>query len=249
MSRFTNLKKYLGFSNAWKFYAQLKKGQFDHFKTPDVAHTFAMRNNPYDYATFEEVLLRKTYDIDFGFTPRFIIDGGANIGLTAAFFASRFPAAQIISLEPDKENYSLLCKNTQAYNNITALNKGVWRRSAHLLVKDIGLGNNGLMVEETPVKTDCSIEATGIAQLMQAYQWTHIDVLKLDVEGSEKEIFSDGYEAWLPKTKVLIVELHDHMKKGCSKAVFTALSHYNFSCKMAGENLVFINENFKLPAN
>lgn len=245
MSRFTNLKKHLGFSNACKFYLQLKSGRFHRLSTPAVQYPFQMRNNPYDYATFEEVLLRQTYNIDLGFTPQFIIDAGGNIGLTAAFFASRFPAARVISLEPDRENYQLLCKNTEKYTNVAALNKGVWHQSAHLVVKDIGLGNNGFIVEETPAATANSIEAVGIAPLMQEYNQTHLDVLKLDVEGSEKEIFSSGYEAWLPKTKVLIIELHDHMKKGCSKAVFSALAHYNFSCRIAGENLVFCNEDLK----
>ncbi len=243
MSRFTNLKKHLGFSNAWKFYYQLKTGQYHHFQVPDVKHPFQMRKNPYDYATFEEVLLRKTYNIDLGFIPRFIIDGGGNIGLTAAFFASRFAHARIISLEPDRENFELLYKNTQPYANVVAVNKGVWNRPAHLVVKDIGLGNNGLVVEEIAAPSAGSIEATGIAQIMQEHQQAQIDVLKLDVEGAEKEIFSSGYEAWLPYTRVLIVELHDHMKKGCSQAVFTALSHYHFSCQIAGENLVFRNEN------
>lgn len=242
MSRWTNLKKHLGFSDAWKFYYLLKTGQLHRFQTPAVKHPFQLRNNPYDYATFEEVLLRQTYNIDFGFTPRFMIDGGGNIGLTAAFFASKFPQARIISLEPDQENYELLCKNTQNYANVVVLNKGVWCQPAHLVVKDIGKGNNGLIVEEVPAPVENSIEATGIAQLMQEHEQTHIDVLKLDVEGSEKEIFSSGYTEWLPKTRVLVVELHDHMKKGCSKAVFTALSRYNFSCQIAGENLVFRNE-------
>jgi FkbM family methyltransferase len=242
MSRFTNLKKHLGFSDALRFYFQLKAGRYDHFKTPDVKHPFQMRNNPYDYATFEEVLLRKTYNIELGFTPHFIIDGGGNIGLTAAFFASKFPDARIVSLEPDEENFKLLSKNTKPYANISALQKGVWHRQTHLMVKDVGLGNNGLTVEETATPSASSIEAINIAQLMQEYNQAVIDVLKLDVEGAEKEIFSSGYEQWLPKTRVLIIELHDHMKKGCSKAVFTALSHYNFSCQVAGENLVFRNE-------
>ena len=71
--------------------------------------------------------------------------------------------------------------------------------------------------------------------------WDNCDIVKLDVEGSEKEIFSENYEGWLPKKKVLIVELHDRMKKGCRKAVFQAISRYDFSLQVAGENLVFTN--------
>jgi tRNA1(Val) A37 N6-methylase TrmN6 len=68
-----------------------------------------MRKNPYDYATFEEVLLREDYNIDFGFEPRTIIDGGANIGLTS-FFANKYPQADIVAVEPEEGNFEMLRK-------------------------------------------------------------------------------------------------------------------------------------------
>jgi hypothetical protein len=41
---------------------------------------------------------------------------------------------------------------------------------------------------------------------------------------------------------VLIVEVHDRMKKGCSKSLLNAVNSFNFSMEIAGENLVFRNE-------
>ena len=73
----------------------------------------------------------------------------------------------------------------------------------------------------------------------------HIDVLKLDIEGSEKEVFEEGYENWLPKTKLLLVELHDKMKKGCSRSVLNAVNKYDFSFDIKGENIIFTNNSFK----
>ena len=58
----------------------------------------------------------------------------------------------------------------------------------------------------------------------------------------QKEIFSNGYEEWLPKTKILIVETHDRFTKGSSKAVFTAISKYDFSCAIKGFNMIFTNQ-------
>ena len=65
---------------------------------------------------------------------------------------------------------------------------------------------------------------------------------KMDIEGSEREVFSIDAEHWLPITKCIIIELHDRMKDGCSTAVFKALSQFNFECTIKGENLVFINK-------
>jgi len=205
-----------------------------------------MRSNAYDFATFEEVILRETYNVQMDFTPRYIIDGGGNIGLTAAYFATRFPESSIITLEPDRENFSLLQKNNSLDKNITAVNSGIWWRSADLVVKDTGKGNNGFVVEEVEKTTTGSVPALSVEDIMLQQGWKHIDLLKLDVEGSEKEIFSSGYQNWLPKTRVLIVEVHDRMKKGCSRSLLNAVNSFNFSLEIAGENLVFRNE--ELPS-
>ena len=67
----------------------------------------------------------------------------------------------------------------------------------------------------------------------------------LDIEGSEKEVFSTDFENWLPKTKVIVIELHDAMKTGCSRAVFAAVNKYNFSFNFKGENIIFTNLSFE----
>ncbi|HJW18347.1 MAG TPA: FkbM family methyltransferase [Flavisolibacter sp.] len=246
MSRFSLLKKYLPLAEAVSIYRKIKSKKQEGFKVSRLRHPFSMRNNAYDFATFEEVILRETYNVQIDFTPRYIIDGGGNIGLTAAYFATRFPEASIITLEPDRENFSLLQKNTSLYKNIIPVNSGLWWRSADLIVKDTGLGNNGFVVEEVEKNTVGSVPALSIADIMLQQGWNHIDLVKLDVEGSEKEIFSSGYQNWLPKTRVLIVEVHDRMKKGCSKSLLNAVNSFNFSLEIAGENLVFRNE--ELPS-
>ena len=54
-----------------------------------------------------------------------------------------------------------------------------------------------------------------------------IDILKLDVEGAEKELFEHD-PAWLANVGVLMIELHDRFKPGCSKALYSALVRHDF---------------------
>lgn len=241
MSRFNTLLRHLSFPEALSIYLKVKRHQQEGLRISSLKQPFTLRDNPYDYATFEEVLVRQTYQINLGFSPARIIDGGGNIGLTAAYFASRYPAAQIVTVEPDPNNFELLKKNTAAYPNVTALNTGLWGSSASLVVRDLGLGDNGFIVKEVEASTPGSIKALSIGDIMLQQQWDSIDLLKLDVEGAEKEIFSSNTESWLPKTKVLVIELHDEMKKGASRAVFAALNQYDFSFSTAGENVIFRN--------
>jgi len=241
MSRITQLFKYLKSSEAIAIYLKLKKQDPTGIKVSFLRHPFSIRNNPYDYATFEEVILKKGYEIDLPFQPGYIIDGGGNIGLTAAYFASRYPEASVITVEPNPENFQLLQKNTAGYPNITAVQTGIWSSTAEIIIEDLQTGNNAFTVKEVDKKVAGSFSATGIRDLMDMQSWPRIDILKLDVEGAEKEIFEKNTDQWLSRTRVLIIELHDRMKPGCSAAVFDAIGRYDFSFSILGENVVFTN--------
>lgn len=243
MSRFSILNKHLSFAEALSIYFKMKTSSWDNFRIKNLAHPFSIRKNPYDFATFEEVLLKKEYDLDLSFEPLTIIDGGANIGLTSIFFANKYPKAQIISIEPEKENFELLRKNTKRYPNISLLYAGIWDHRANLEIVDAGQGNNSFTVKELPQPTEKSIRAVSIADIMEEKKWKTIDILKLDIEGSEKNVFEKNYESWLPAVKILIIELHDRMNPACSETVFKALGNYNFSKATKGENHVFVNKN------
>lgn len=245
MSRFSNLKKHLSFRETISIYLKIKSGNYDNFRLKKLQHPFSIRKNPYDYATFEEVLLREDYNIDFGFEPMTIIDGGANIGLTSIYFASKYPQAKIVSVEPDKENFFMLEKNTKPYKGISVLNAGIWNRKANLEIVDAGLGNNAFTVKEVTNDLKNSVNALSISDIIDMQQWKNADIIKLDIEGSEKNVFESGYEQWLPNVKVLIVELHDRMIKGCSETVFNAVSKYNFSGEVKGENHIFYNNDLR----
>lgn len=240
MSRFSILHKYLPFLNAWGIYRQLKGQKEVAAKLPGYARPLYFRNNPYDFATFCEVSLEEAYRNELT-TADFIIDGGGNIGLTAAYFAQQYPDATIATVEPDSGNFGMLKKNTADLPQVHPLQGGVWNKSAYLRVVDNGGGNNAFTVTEVDAPTDDSINAYSIADIMALHGRTKVDIVKLDIEGAEKQVFADGYETWLPHTRLLIVELHDRMVPGCSKAVFSAIAQYDFRLELRGENLFFYN--------
>lgn len=93
------------------------------------------------------------------------------------------------------------------------LQKGVWDKDTYLEIIDTTVSKDAFMVKESNQKSANSIEAITIDTIMQQQGWTGIDILKVDIEGSEKELFSANYQKWLPVTKVIFVEVHDGMKK------------------------------------
>jgi FkbM family methyltransferase len=237
--------KQAGLWSGLRMYIQLKIMKTGQVSVPGLKQPINLRFNTSDLSTFREIFLREEYAISLpsNIQPRVIIDAGANIGFTTLFFARQYPQAAILSLEPDAENFEYLKKNTAGYPTITPLQMALWDKNGTIEITDKGYGVRGFMVEENnQSQSSTSVPSTTLATLIQEHKITSIDIIKIDIEGSEKEVFSQDTEKWLPITQCLIIELHDRMKSGCSKAVFKVMSQYNFEFSIKGENLVFIKK-------
>ena len=108
------------------FIVRLKSGRVASIKIPGIQYPFSLRKGSSDIAIFEQVFLQGDYDIEFSFTPDVIIDAGANVGLFSIVMKSKFPAAKIICIEPDKDNCGLLRKNLAEYGNTEIVCAGLW---------------------------------------------------------------------------------------------------------------------------
>ncbi|MDR1681209.1 MAG: FkbM family methyltransferase, partial [Prevotellaceae bacterium] len=153
-----------------------------------------LRKGASDFPIFEEIWVYDCYDTAYGNAPQFIVDAGANIGLATVFYANRFPDAKIIAVEPEATNFALLKKNTASYPNVHLHQAGLWNKTANLKIEDNGYGEWGFMVREAPEGTPGTIQAISIPELMRQHQCEKIDILKIDIEGSEKELFESDYE-------------------------------------------------------
>lgn len=239
---FNKLKRGLGLWDALHTYYALRISRSGVLKLSFLEHPFSMRmGNRADMETFNEVLLRRAYDIPLDFTPNIIVDAGANIGMTSAFFASKYPGATIIAVEPAVHNFQLLQENTTRYENVSCLQAALWHEDTMLQLTDPGRGDNSLQVNASE---GGDTQAVCVGSIMQRYKLTHIDVLKIDIEGAEEAVFSMGYEMWLPKVKMLIIELHEKIKPGVSLRVLNVMEEYGFSHRRQGANEVFVNKSF-----
>lgn len=226
-------------------YLRIKVLKSNTVSVPGLKHPVHLRAHTVDVHTFREIFLRQEYNITLpaSVQPQYIIDAGANVGFTTLFFHQKFPSARIVSLEPDAGNFELLKKNLEGYSSLTPLPLALWYQTGPVHLVDEGHGLRGFMVRESATE-GATMSGISIADLLTQQNFPHIDILKMDIEGSEKEIFSADVANWLPRTRCLIIELHDRMKPGCSNVVFTALAPYAFEFAIKGENLVFINRAF-----
>ena len=217
---------------------RFKKNELLEIKLKGYKHTIYMRNDTSDIIAFDQVLFKQEYEIvkyKIHYQPETIIDCGANIGLTSIYFATLYPNAKIIAVEPEIGNFNLLLKNTHSYPNIICLNYGIWNKNTNLEVINSDLGNWAFTVNEVYYEDSNTIKAITIDRIMEDYNLKKIDLLKLDIEGTEKEIFENNYDQWLSRTKFIVAELHDNLKEDCSKTFFKALANYSYKLYNNGE--------------
>lgn len=209
---------------------------------PAAKHPLLLRTHTSDPLVFEEVFVRRAYDLGLAKAPQTIVDCGANIGLTSVFLANQYPEARILALEPEAANYALCVRNCSRYPMIQPLQAAVWGENEQLKVFDPGgHGEWGMRVEsadlDPPGPSLGRIQGMTIDLLMETEGIEYIDLLKVDIEGAELEVFRDA-SAWIDRVGVIVVECHDRFKAGCEASVRGATRSFEWE-ECVGENLLF----------
>ena len=162
-----------------------------------------------DVFVFYHTFIRKEFSIDIELDDiKYIIDAGANTGLTTLYFNYKYPSSKIIAIEPEENNYKLLKSNTKNIDTIFPLEGGVWNKDAFLKITNISGPSWSFRTEEVDENEMYDIQAFSIPTLLEKYSIDKIDLLVIDIEESEKELFKTNTELWLPKTRYLVIELH-----------------------------------------
>lgn len=200
-----------------------------------------IRPNTSDFSTFRQVFMNDEYGFEFSEPPHTIVDAGANIGLASLYFAQRFPQAKIFSLEPDRSNFDMLTSNTRLHPQIVPLKYALWDKNMMLEIVDGGHDKWGLQVREAEDNPSRDVQGVNLEYLMTKHNIKQIDLLKIDIEGAEWELFHGNFQQWLPRVKVLVIELHDHLRPGCSAVFNNAIKTIRHRIAHKGENIIIHN--------
>ncbi len=182
------------------------------FRSKYAATPVWCRRGTSDTLVFGQIFVAREYRcLDYVVDPEVIIDCGANVGHSAVYFLSRFPSAQVVCIEPDDSNFAALLRNTDPYKDrVTALQMGVWARSAGLVVER---GNSldgrewSFTVREASNGEKYDVQGIDMETLLAPFVGRHISILKIDVEGAERIIFAGSCD-WLGRVDNLVIELH-----------------------------------------
>ncbi len=188
-----------------------------------------------DVSVFNTTYRSKQYNYDFAKPPKVIIDAGAYTGLSATYFASTYPEAKVIAIEPDSANFGLLVRNTSGLANVQAVRAALWSSNRQVELTDPGNGAWAFRVAEMGDPGSAGLHSEKVAhnripaitipEIINTYSLSRIDLLKLDIEGSEKEVFA-GSASWLEQVGAICIELHDKFEPGCSREFYRAVGDF-----------------------
>jgi len=198
-------------------------GQEAVIRVPELAGPLIVRTGSSDLAIFDEVVILRGYGFALDKAPTVILDIGANIGLATLWFKQRYPAARVIAVEPDAENFELLKRNTAGLKDVELVQAALAPEDGIIGFERAGLNPSGYHIRDLK-SGEKGVPAISMGSLLQRFGLEDVDLLKLDIEGAEKELFETTDIAWMDRVKTMAVELHDRIRPGCGHAFFAAAS-------------------------
>lgn len=184
------------------------------------------------------------YNQNFACEPKFIVDLGANIGLTSIYFSKIYKDASIQIVEPYADNAAMAELNleTNRVKNYSVVKGGIWNKNALFrLDKQFRDGKEWSIRLTEDDKGD--IKGYCIYEMLNAYN-EPIDILKIDIEGAEKKLFENPVYAkdFLRKVKCVAIEIHDEFD--CRKLIYDALNTNGFFYFNIKDMTIAINKNY-----
>lgn len=201
---------------------------------------------------FAWVRARYEAQLAAGETP-LIVDCGANIGLSALYYAHHLPKARIVGIEPDHSNIALARRNTAHLPLVEMIEAAVHDRPGTLeianpqaekfafITREVGAGASGGAGAGTLAgAAGVRIPAVTIDGLVARYGGTGPLIVKVDIEGAEATMFRSN-TGWLDGTSLLTVETHDWLFPGqrTSRTLFKAIEGRDFEVIHKGEYISF----------
>lgn len=153
---------------------------------------------------YKEIFEQQIYKFKSKNTQPFIIDCGANIGLSVLYFKELYPQSKIVAFEPDIKVFNVLKSNVQRFglSDVELINKAVWKSETTLEFMSEG-ADGGRVIQLEKDKEKYKISTVRLGE----YLSKPVDFLKVDIEGAETEVIKDCQDL-LVNVENLFVEYH-----------------------------------------
>ncbi len=168
-----------------------------------------------------------------------IIDLGANVGLASLYFAKNWPKARILAVEPEMANFDVMTLNLRELDNVTPVRAAVASEDGAVKIVNPDAPGWAIRTERSTDPADDTIPAVSVPTLLNMAAGCLPFIAKIDIEGFEKELFSQN-TGWVNLFPIIIIELHDWMlpRQGVSSRFLQITSQQDRDFIFIGENTV-----------
>ena len=169
-------------------------------------HPLRCRVGSSDAYVFEQIFVEREYAcLDDLKGVDLVIDCGAYVGYSAAYFLSQFPRSYVVAVEPEPENFKLLTKNLAPYKGrVDLIQSAVSSHSASLKMREAMYRDGqawSKQVRECTTSEVPTVPAIDISTILQRSGRERISILKVDIEGAEQVLFGQKAPARIGSTK------------------------------------------------
>ena len=171
-----------------------------HLRNGKFAYVRDVRST--DYTIVRDVLGKNEYELDYLSLPEnaTVLDLGGNIGAFSMEIHRQFPTARIIAYEPHPANAKMFRMNAPY---ATLVDKAVSRSTGTIRFED-GVDFAGLKIAE---EGGIAVESISLDDIVRGLE--RVDLLKMDIEGSEYEVLAAASPETFIKIKRILLETHD----------------------------------------
>lgn len=199
--QFVNPYKKVGFS--WMQTRVVKNLPFDKNQSINFFnHQLFFKRRDELLNSINEIFIEEIYKQTLPSLP-YIIDCGANIGLSVIYLKRLFPDSTILAFEPDESNYQILEKNIASFHldNVLLKKEAVWIDDTVLSFANTNTQMS--KIDTSPNNNTIQVKAVRLKNLLNR----KVDFLKIDIEGAEFEVMKD-IDNSLQNVHHLFVEYH-----------------------------------------
>ncbi len=195
-----------------------KTGRYTQMETHLLDSPVLVVDAPTFLPMYHSIFEREIYKFVTSVAAPYILDGGANIGLSVIYFKKLYPNAKLVAFEPDPKIYSVLQKNVKNANlqDVELVNRALWNEETSLWFASEG-SDAGRIADDITDAKDCEVKTVRLRDYLDR----PIDFLKLDIEGAETVVMEDCHDK-LGDIQRIFVEYHSF--EGRPQALDTMLT-------------------------
>lgn len=165
----------------------------------------------YDLETLWQIYFHRVYEV--APSDRCIVDAGANVGFFSCYAARRAPQSEVYAIEPFPATYDRLLdhvKQNGLADRIHCYSLALSASAAGVVgMSGAGSASQMFHVLEGEARGETvSVPAETLPSFLERVPGKRIDLLKMDIEGSEYEVLMDTPCGCLARASRLVIEYH-----------------------------------------